>query len=342
MLGNELVTIDAETLMATPFEKTMFIVEGLIPQGVGILCGSSKIGKSWLMLWLGLQVAQGNPVWDSPTLACDVLYLCLEDTYNRIQNRLYYLTEEAPENLRFAVISEQLGGGLEEQITTFLKKYPNTKFVIIDTLQKIRNTKAASGKNGMYGDDYDDICALKSIADEKNISIMLVHHLRKTKDSDDPFNQISGSTGITGAVDTAYLLKRTTATSDTATLTAKGRDIEMQQLKLRFEERVWELTEKKSEEEMKNEAIPPFLFRLVDFVKSWQEWTGTATELVEAMGESEVNHISVTRLISHFYYDILVPMGVTYDTKRTGSKRLIMLQFHEKNDDNDRNDSCDS
>ena len=154
-MGNELVTIDAETLMATPFEKTMFIVEGLIPQGVGILCGSSKIGKSWLMLWLGLQVAQGNPVWDSPTLACDVLYLCLEDTYNRIQNRLYYLTEEAPENLRFAVISEQLGGGLEEQITSFLKKYPNTKFVIIDTLQKIRNTKAASGKNGMYGDDYD-------------------------------------------------------------------------------------------------------------------------------------------------------------------------------------------
>ena len=316
-MGNELVTIDAETLMATPFEKTMFIVEGLIPQGVGILCGSSKIGKSWLMLWLGLQVAKGNPVWDSPTLACDVLYLCLEDTYNRIQNRLYYLTEEAPENLRFAVISEQLGGGLEEQITSFLKKYPNTKFVIIDTLQKIRN-------------------------DEKNISIMLVHHLRKTKDSDDPFNQISGSTGITGAVDTAYLLKRTTATSDTATLTAKGRDIEMQQLKLRFEERVWELTEKKSEEEIKNEAIPPFLFRLVNFVKSRQEWTGTATELVEAMGETEVNHISVTRLISHFYYDILVPMGVIYDTKRTGSKRLIMLQFHEKNDGNDRNDSCDS
>ena len=125
-------------------------------------------------------------------------------------------------------------------------------------------------------------------------------------------------------------------TIDTATLTAKGRDIEMQQLKLRFEERVWELTEKKSEEEMKNEAIPPFLFRLVDFVKSRQEWTGTATELVE-----EVNHISVTRLISHFYYDILVPMGVTYDTKRTGSKRLIMLQSNEKNDGNDRNDSCD-
>ncbi len=125
-------------------------------------------------------------------------------------------------------------------------------------------------------------------------------------------------------------------TIDAETLTAKGRDIEMQQLKLRFEERVWELTEKKSEEEMKNEAIPPFLFRLVDFVKSRQEWTGTATELVE-----EVNHISVTRLISHFYYDILVPMGVTYDTKRTGSKRLIMLQSNEKNDGNDRNDSCD-
>ena len=96
-MGNELVTIDAETLMATPFEKTMFIVEGLIPQGVGILCGSSKIGKSWLMLWLGLQVAQGNPVWDSPTLACGTDYFFSEKVPEH-QIRHYRHTAKNPQH----------------------------------------------------------------------------------------------------------------------------------------------------------------------------------------------------------------------------------------------------
>lgn len=178
------------------------------------------------MLWLGLQVAQGLSVWDIPTEKGDVLYLCLEDTLIRVQSRLYH------RNLRFAVMSSQIGRGLETEIKNYLAEFPQTKLIIIDTLQKVRNGKSGTGKNGMYGYDYDDISALKRIADEYNIAVLLVHHLRKLEDSEDPFNQISGSTGITGAVDTAFLLKRDTATSDMATLIAKGRDIEMQQLTL--------------------------------------------------------------------------------------------------------------
>jgi hypothetical protein len=74
-MDNKLKTVDAETLLSTPMSKTMFIVDGLISQGVNVISGASKIGKSWLMLWLGLQVAQGNSVWGLPTLQCDVLYL---------------------------------------------------------------------------------------------------------------------------------------------------------------------------------------------------------------------------------------------------------------------------
>ena len=76
-MGNKLKTVDAETLLSTPMSKTMFIVDGLISQGVNVISGASKIGKSWLMLWLGLQVAQGNSIWGLPTLQCDVLYLSL-------------------------------------------------------------------------------------------------------------------------------------------------------------------------------------------------------------------------------------------------------------------------
>lgn len=76
-MKRKLVTVDVETLLATPMSKTMFIVDGLIPQGVNVLSGAAKIGKSWLMLWLGLQVSQGFSVWGMPTMHCDVLYLCL-------------------------------------------------------------------------------------------------------------------------------------------------------------------------------------------------------------------------------------------------------------------------
>ena len=80
-MDNKLKTVDAETLLSTPMSKTMFIVDGLISQGVNVISGASKIGKSWLMLWLGLQVAQGNSIWGLPTLQCDVLYLSLEDAH---------------------------------------------------------------------------------------------------------------------------------------------------------------------------------------------------------------------------------------------------------------------
>lgn len=90
-MKNKLETMDAETLMTTPLEQLKFIVEGLIPQGLHILAGSLKIGKSWLSLWICLQVAKGEKVWEFKTLKSDVLYLCLEDSFARIQNRLWMM-----------------------------------------------------------------------------------------------------------------------------------------------------------------------------------------------------------------------------------------------------------
>ena len=65
MQVEKLKTIDADTLLTTPLHKTLFVVEGLIPQGLSVLSGSSKIGKSWLVLWLGIQVARGNHTCES-------------------------------------------------------------------------------------------------------------------------------------------------------------------------------------------------------------------------------------------------------------------------------------
>ncbi len=200
----KLQTIDAETLLATPLKPVPFIVDGLIPCGLHILAGSPKIGKSWLMLWLCLKVAVGEPVWERTTNHCGVLYLCLEDTFNRIQNWLFEVTDTAPSNLHFAVMADQIGTGLQQQIEDFLKQEPKTRLVVIDTLQRVRGMDVSSSA---YANDYRDICELKKIADIHRVAIILVHHLRKNTDKD-PFMMVSGTTGLTGGVDTTYVLEK--------------------------------------------------------------------------------------------------------------------------------------
>ena len=308
-MGNKLKTVDAETLLSTPMSKTMFIVDGLISQGVNVISGASKIGKSWLMLWLGLQVAQGNSIWGLPTLQCDVLYLSLEDTQRRIKDRLYNLTDSAPDNLYFAVTSGLIGGGLEEQITDFLTEHSATKLVIIDTLQKVRDSKGSAGKAGMYGNDYDDISSIKRIADGFNIAII-------------------------SAADTNFILRRKRS-GNAATLLVSGRDVEYQELTLQFNDLVWELVERKNSEDIHKAELPKFLFRVVDFMECRTEWVGTATELLTEMKEQEVTPNMVTKYLGQFAYEVLEPLGIEYRTKRTGKSRLIKFLRRDGDDAND-------
>lgn len=208
--------------------------------------------------------------------------------------------------------------------------------MIIDTLQKVRDSKGSAGKAGMYGNDYDDIASIKRIADESNIAVILVHHLRKLKDGDDPFNEVSGSTGIIGAADTNYVLKRKRS-GDTATLLASGRDVEYQELTLRFNELVWELVEQKNSEKIHKAEIPKFLFRVVDFMQSRNEWVGTATELIADMAETETTPNVVTKYLGQFSCEMLEPAGIEYRTKRTGKSRLIKFIRSDDGDTNDGN-----
>ena len=134
----KLQTVNADTLLYEPLEKPSFVVDGLIPTGLTLFCGSQKIGKSWLMLKLCLCVSQGIPLWDMPTQEGDVLYLCLEDTFCRIQDRLFHLTDEASGRLHFAVASCKLSDGLIVQLEDYLKDYPDSRLIVIDTLQKVR------------------------------------------------------------------------------------------------------------------------------------------------------------------------------------------------------------
>ena len=328
----QLQMVDADTLLYEPLEKPSFVVDGLIPTGLSLFCGSQKIGKSWLMLKLCLCVSQGIPLWDMPTLEGNVLYLCLEDTFCRIQDRLFRLTDEANGRLHFAVASCKLSDGLIVQLEDYLKEYPQSRLIVIDTLQKIRT----ASKDNAYANDYGDISLLKDFTDRHSLSVVVVHHIRKQNDSD-VFNKVSGTTGLTGSADATFVLQQESRASNAAKLYMTGRDTPYQEFTLRFHDCSWELVERKEQEQLAKEAIPDVLFRLVDFMQGREEWTGTATELLAAMGETETVPTVITKWLNEYRTTFLSEncIGYQYSRKKDGRQIALARQTGDSGDSDD-------
>ncbi|MBQ6420330.1 MAG: AAA family ATPase, partial [Clostridia bacterium] len=208
-----LPTVTMNDLFDTVYDGKPPVIENLLYPGLFVFAGAPKIGKSFLMLQIAYHVSTGLPLWEFPVSKSPVLYLALEDSYDRLQRRLYKMFGvEGTDDLYLSIASMQLGKGLDEQITWFLKKVPDTRLIIIDTLQKVRE---AGGDNFSYANDYEIISALKKIADASKICILVVHHTRKQQ-ADDKFDMISGTNGILGAADGAFLLQKEKRTSNDA------------------------------------------------------------------------------------------------------------------------------
>ena len=324
-----LQTIDADTLQSTAYEPVSFVVDDLLPQGLHLLAGAPKIGKSWLALWLCLCAAQGKPLWTFATCPCEVLYLCLEDSFQRIQSRLFDLTEDAPPTLHFAVMSQQLHNGLVEQIEQFLKEHPQTRLIVIDTLQRIRT---AGNDANPYASDYRDIGVLKALADKHRIAILLIHHLRKMND-DDPMNMISGTTGLSGATDSNFVLRKSQRRENTATLYCTGRDIPYRELALeRNAENVWELvSDSRTQLELLGGRI---VILLSELMRDRAEFIGTPTELsaqIDPVGSEGITPKKVSRLILQSVA-ALSKIGILAVVRRSNGKRLIELRRAESDD----------
>lgn len=319
-----LTVIDGETLMDTRLEPTKFCIDSLLPQGITILGGAPKIGKSWLVLDLCVRIAKGESAWDMPTAKGTTLYLCLEDTLRRVQERLNCITDDVPSNAFFATAAHTLAEGLCDEIRAFVKEHPDTVFVAIDTFQIVRN----SGADTSYGNDYDEIRQMKQLADELNISLLLVHHLRKQGDSD-PLNKLSGTTGIVGAVDSVFVLDKSKRGESLATLVCTGRDIEYRQLELKFSNKdfVWEL--KSDSREQPEKMLPPEMESLVDFMKEQKSFVGGNSEFVElfnAETDSEVTVKGLKRMMGRWRYD-LEELGVHYRDYRNNSTRFMEIKY---------------
>ena len=314
-------TIDGQTLMTMPLQPLEFVIENLLSNGLHILAGSPKVGKSWLALWLAVTVSKGEEIWGNKVKQGDTLYLCFEDSQIRIQNRLFEITDEASAAVNFCTEQATLGGELEERIRTFVEDHPNCVLIIIDTLQMIRG----SATDNSYASDYSDLSVLKNIADELGIAILLIHHLRKENDND-PFNRISGTTGIQGAADSNFILSEDVRGSGQAKLYCVGRDIEYREICLkRNEENIWEVVSDSFQN--KEILLHDIVLLISDFMKDKESYTGSPTELSTLLSVQSGDQISSRLLSKHVRLNLeeLRKRFIYADFKKSNGKRIISL-----------------
>ncbi len=262
-----------------------WIIQDLLPEGLAMLCAPSKYGKSWMMMQLATAVVEGGEFLGYRANACGVVYFALEDGERRYQKRLnIVMKNEKVSNLFNGILeSKAMDEGLFEQLQEVLDLFPQTKLIIIDTLQKVRGK---TNKNETaYGSDYREMAEFKKFADKNHICILLVHHLRKQMDDSDVFNRISGSMGLMGAADTLWILSRKKRTDTNTTFSLTGRDIENIELVLEFDptSNKWELLGnvedqgyKLARKEYEDNQVIKTIKKLV---KDKEIWSGTSTEL---------------------------------------------------------------
>ena len=329
-------TVSMTELFDSAYQSKPPIIDGLLYRGTHLFVGSPKIGKSFLMAQLAYHVSTGTKLWGFDVRQGKVLYLALEDDYPRLQKRLYRMFGTAEnENLFFSVSAHQLGKGLDEQLDGFLQKHPDTSLVIIDTLQKVREV---GGENYGYANDYQIITKLKGFTDRHNICMLVVHHTRKQA-ADDKFDMISGTNGLLGAADGAFILSKDKRTSNNATLEVSGRDQQDQRvyLKKNTETLVWEFD--KIEAELWKAPPEPLLERIAERVTADNpQWCGTPTELCEYLAV-DIKPNAITQKLNVNVNSLMDEYKIAYHYKRTHEGRRITLTYEGGVS---KRDSCDS
>ena len=312
-------TVTLNELYETSYPSRPPIIDGLLYSGTYLLAGAPKVGKSFLVAQLAYHISAGLPLWDFPVKQCTVLYLALEDDYKRLQDRMFRMFGvESTEHLFFATAAKQIGAGLEDQLELFIREHPNTQLIIIDTLQKIREL---SGESYSYASDYEIIGKLKMFADKHGICLLLVHHTRKQPASD-KFEMISGTTGLLGCADGAFLLQKERGIAMNATLDVVGRDQPEQKIFLIRDREHLNWTLDHIEAESTEQPPDPILEKVNTFLKD--SWTGTPTDLVQLL-EMELKPNVLSRYLNVNKSRLENEYGIDYQNNRTHSGRTIVL-----------------
>ena len=319
-----LKTVSMNEIYETVFESRPPLIDGLLYSGTYLFVGAPKLGKSFFMAQLAYHISTGIPLWNYLVRKGTVLYLALEDDYRRLQERMYRMFgTESTDSLFFATSANQLGKGLDEQLQGFIREHPDTRLIIIDTLQKVRE---AGGDNYSYANDYEIITRLKHFADSYGICMLLVHHTRKQR-SEDNFDMISGTNGLLGAADGAFLLYKEKRVGNSAVLEISGRDQQDQKLYLvrNPETLCWDL--ERTETELWKEPPEPILEAIAEIVNADNSlWEGSPTQLTEIL-KSDIPPNALTRKLNVNAGRLYNEYGISYTNKHTHGGRLIRLAY---------------
>ena len=317
-----LPVISMKELYNSVYQSKPPIIKGLLYPGTYLFVGAPKQGKSFLMLQLAYHVSTGTPLWDYEVRQGTVLYLALEDDHPRLQSRLYRMFgTDAAQNLFLSTWSKQLGGGLAEQLEAFVQKHPDTQLIIVDTLQRIRS---AGSEKYSYANDYEIIGALNTLASKLGVCLLLVHHTRKQQ-ADDKFDMISGTNGLLGAADGAFILEKEKRTGKTATLDIVGRDQQEQRLFLQqdLETLRWLLDH--AETQLWIEPPEPILEAVAALLTPMEpEWTGTATDLQTAL-KLNIKPNQLSTKLNVNAKRLMADHNIRYSNTRTHAGRRITL-----------------
>ena len=230
--------ISAMDLIKKEIPPINWIVPGLLPEGLSILAGKPKSGKSLFALNLAISVSTGSSFLSNfKSNKNSVLYVPYEDNERRIKDRLSYMLDESegnidlsqlffPDDFKFNKLDIQ---GFE-QLKKIIDNNSSIKLIIIDTLG---SAVSGSGKNlGMsYLEDYDLWSKFQKFALKGRLSFLFIHHTRKMK-ADYVFDEISGTRGLTGAADVNIVLE---SKPNTSYLHTQGRDIEESKYEIKLD-----------------------------------------------------------------------------------------------------------
>ena len=327
--GCSLQTVSMTELYDTLYPPRTPVVDGFLYGGTYLFVGAPKVGKSFFMGQLAYHIAMGIPLWDYPVRKGTVLYLALEDDYARLQRRLSQMFGiESADNLYFATQAKTLKEGLDGELEEFVKQHTDARLIIIDTLQKVREV---GGETFSYSNDYEIVTTLKEFSDKYGICLLVVHHTRKME-SGDSFDMISGTNGLLGAADGAFIMQKKKRTDNTAVLDIVGRDQPDQELTIEFDRErcIWKF--KKAETELWKQPPNPLLEAINEFLAEGRpEWEGTATELLKQLPDMQLSANVLSRKLNVVNSQLLNDYGIFYDNKR-GHERRIILKRLERNE----------
>ncbi|WP_316234330.1 AAA family ATPase [Bradyrhizobium sp. SZCCHNR1098] len=322
--GPDLRPFSAPDLLAKDFPEPKFIVPGYIGEGLTILAGRPKIGKSWLALNIAVAVAAGGIVLGSLQVeAGSVLYLALEDTQRRLQSRLKQVLgeDELPDDLYFATDCPRLDEGAYEQLDQWVDSQENPRLIIIDVFNKVR--PAAIGRESPYEADYRALGPLKAYADSRNVAVLILHHTRKMS-AQDPFDTISGTTGFTGAADAALVLA---SDDDGVSLYARGRDVEEVGTALEFDRKTGRWNALGDRDDFRRSEPRK---AIIGMLENWPHQAMTIREIADRTGMDRNNVKQLLHNMKH---------AGELVTPRRGQYALPNYLDHPDHDNNDNRDN---